>query len=389
MYACLKHEKPTELAPQASTGLAVGWSVAIVVGLMSGLTLLVTAGEPFLPRVFLDAIHIAPLAHYILAFNLLLGAGAFAILWMRRRSVLDQWLLVVDLALTSELVINGLFISARFTLGWYVSRVFAIATSTIVLAVLLDETIRMYGRLARSNAMLVRERNSKLMTLEALVASIIHEVRQPLTGVAANGGALLRFLRQAPPMLEKASSSAEAMVAASHRISEILDDVRNLFGKVNQEPGPVDVNDLMLETLRTLDKELKDHAVVTRVELTPELPPVMGHRGQLQEVIVNLIQNAIEAMEAVDEGGRTLQVKTERYSGDAISLTIVDTGPGIESKNSDEIFEAFFTTKSHGMGLGLAISRMIVERHGGQLPVFPATPHGSAFQLILPQMKLG
>jgi len=134
------------------------------------------------------------------------------------------------------------------------------------------------------------------------------------------------------------------------------------------------------------DKELKDHRVGIHVELTSELPLVMGHRGQLLEVMINLIQNAIEAMETVDDK-RELQVRTERHGGNAIKIMIADTGPGIDQKKSDEMFQAFFTTKSQGMGLGLAICRMIVESHGGQLTVSSATPHGAIFQMILPQSK--
>ena len=135
------------------------------------------------------------------------------------------------------------------------------------------------------------------------------------------------------------------------------------------------------------DKELKDHRVGIHVELTSELPLVMGHRGQLLEVMINLIQNAIEAMETVGDKQRELQVRTERHGGNAIKIMIADTGPGIDPKKSDEMFQAFFTTKSQGMGLGLAICRMIVEGHGGQLSVSTANPHGAIFEMVLPQLK--
>ncbi len=113
----------------------------------------------------------------------------------------------------------------------------------------------------------------------------------------------------------------------------------------------------------------------------------MGHSGQLQQVVVNLIQNAIDAMDLVDSDRRVLQVKTEHNGGDAISITVEDSGPGIDPKKSDEMFGAFFTTKPHGMGLGLAICRMIVERHDGELSVSSANPHGAIFRIKLPQMK--
>ena len=388
IYAFNKGEKLTEPITQSSTLFAVGCSVAIVVSLVCGLTWLATAGERFLPRVFLDATHLAPLSHYVVGFEALICVVVLAILWGRQRSVLDQWLMVVTLAFLSELVINGLLISARFTLGFYASRIFSVVTSTIVLIVLLDENTRLYGRLARSNAMLQSEQNNKLMNLEALAASISHEVRQPLTAIVAGGSALLRYLGHMPPELEKVRSAGERMIAASHRASQILDDVRNLFGTAEREQVSVDVNDLALSALRALDSELKNHNIRTRVKLKAELPPVMGHSGQLHGVIVNLMQNAIDAMDAVDDDRRVLQVRTEHNGGDAVSVEIEDTGPGIDPQKSADIFDAFFTTKAHGMGLGLAICRMIIERHEGKLSVSSANPHGAVFRIKLPQIKL-
>jgi signal transduction histidine kinase len=386
IYACLTDEKSTEPSTEAPTAFAVRWSVATVVGLVCGLTWLATSGQGVLPRVFLDATHIAPLSHYLIAFEVVICVVALALLWRKKRSVLNQWLMVVALAFVSELIINGLLISARFTLGWYVSRLFSIVTSTIVLVVLLEETTRLYGRLARSNAMLLREQNNRLMTLDALASSISHEVRQPLAGIVGGGGALLRYIGGTPPKLDKARAVAEGIVAAGHRASQILDDVRNLFGTAGLQQSPIDMNDLAVKALHALDSDLKGHNVTTRVELASQLPAIMGHNGQLEEVIVNLIQNAIDAMDSTDTDRRVLQVRTE-HNGDAVSVEIEDTGPGIDPKKSDNVFDVFFTTKPHGMGLGLAICRMIVERHEGRLVVSSANPHGAIFRIMLPQMK--
>jgi C4-dicarboxylate-specific signal transduction histidine kinase len=236
--------------------------------------------------------------------------------------------------------------------------------------------------------MLERERSNKLMNLEAMAASISHEVKQPLTGITLNGSALLRYLGDTPPKLEKARSAAEKVIAAGHRIGQILDDLRNLFGTTERAPSPVNMNDLALGALRALDGELKNHSIATRTHLKPELPAVKGHSGQLQQVIVNLMQNAIDAMDSVDSDRRVLQVRTEDDGSETVSISIEDTGPGLDPKKSDHLFDAFFTTKPHGMGLGLAICRMIVERHKGRLAVSPANPHGAIFQIKLPQMKL-
>jgi signal transduction histidine kinase len=267
------------------------------------------------------------------------------------------------------------------------ASILVVALSAYVLAALFAERRESEARLASSNMALERERSNKLMNLEAMAASISHEVRQPLTGITTSASALLRYLGDTPPKLEKARSAAEKMIAAGHRIGQILDDIRNLFGTTERTPGPLNMNDLALAALRALDGELKNHNIVTRAHLKPELPPVMGHSGQLQQVIVNLIQNAIDAIDSVDSDRRVLQVRTEHNAGDSISVAIEDTGPGIDPKKSDDIFDAFFTTKPHGKGLGLAICRMIVERHEGQLSVSSANPHGAVFRIVLPQMK--
>jgi signal transduction histidine kinase len=268
------------------------------------------------------------------------------------------------------------------------ASILVVALSAYVLAALFAERRESEARLTSSNMKLEQERNNKLMNLEAMAGSISHEVRQPLTAITLNGSALLRYLGDTPPKLEKARSVAEKIVTGGHRIGQILDDLRNLFGKSERAPGPVNMNDLALGALRALDGELKTHHIVTRTHLKPELPSIMGHSGQLQQVIVNLIQNAIDAMGSVDRDRRMLQVTTEdNGGGGAIRVTIEDTGPGIDPKKTDDVFGAFFTTKPHGMGLGLAISRMIVQRHDGELSVTSAHPHGAVFRIKLPQIK--
>jgi len=269
------------------------------------------------------------------------------------------------------------------------ASILVVALSAYVLAALFAERRESEARLASSNMMLERERSNKLMNLEAMAASISHEVRQPLTGITTSSSALLRLLGDTPPKLEKARSAAEKVIAAAHRANQILDNIRNLFGTAKRAEDSIDVNDLTLRALRVLDSELKNHNIGRRLEMKPELPPITGHSGQLQEVVVNMIQNAIDAMDAVDDGSRVLTVRTERNGNDAISIEIEDSGPGIDpKKSSDDLFDAFFTTKPHGMGLGLAICRMIVERHDGKLSVSSAEPHGAIFRIELPRIKL-
>jgi signal transduction histidine kinase len=382
IYAWLQGKDRQKATTRISRPLAVGLSVAIVVALVFALSWITIVESAYLPIVFLDNRQYAPLNNYLAASNVLISAVALAALWLRRRAVLDLWIMVAVLALMLEVLLAGVLSSGRYSLGVYVGRTLALVTSTVVLVILLAEMARLYALLARSNVMLRREQNNKLISLEALAASISHEVRQPLAGISLRGDALLRFVEGTPPKLDKIRSAAEEIIAAAHRASQILDDIRYLFGSAERAQSPVDINDLAVKALRTLDSELKSRNVVTRTQLASQLPLVMGHNGQLQEVVVNLMQNAVDAMDSVNNDRRVLRIRTE-HTGDAIIVEIEDTGPGIDPKDSDNLFDAFFTTKPHGMGLGLAICRMIVERHKGQLTVSSAHPHGAIFRIML------
>jgi signal transduction histidine kinase len=243
--------------------------------------------------------------------------------------------------------------------------------------------------LGRSLADLQRERDNKLMNLEAMAASIAHEVRQPLSAIATSGNAALRFLGRTPPDHKEVRSSLSRIITSSHRASQVFDNIRTLFGKVDKGHELIDMNEIVLEVLHTLRGELKDRVITVRTELTSQLPLVMGHRGQLHEVLLNLVRNAIEAMDAIKDGRRVLQARTERHDGrDEIVVAIEDSGPGIDPEKLDGIFDAFVSTKPQGMGLGLAICRMIIDRHGGQLSASSGKRRGAVFQFILPRQSV-
>jgi signal transduction histidine kinase len=384
-YAVFKEERRAEPIAQASTLPAIGLSVASVFGLVCSLTWLATGGEALLPPIILDESRISPVAIYPVSFAILITAAALAVLSVRRRSVLDQWLMVVALVSIAELIFSGLLPSVRFSVGFYAGRIFALITSSIVLIVLLAETTWLHVRLARSNAMLQREKDNKLMNLDAVTSSIAHEVRQPLAAIMTNGEAALALLGHTSPDLEEVRSTLDDVVINAHRAGQVLNDVRVLFGNATYEQAPVDVNEMILAAMRAVRGELKDHGVAARVELASELPLVVGNKGQLQEVLVNLLQNAIEAMDSVKDDRRVLQIRAERDGGKAIKVEVEDSGTGIDPDVRDGIFDAFVTTKPHGMGLGLAICRMIIERHGGQLSASPAPPGGTIFRIVLPQ----
>jgi signal transduction histidine kinase len=254
----------------------------------------------------------------------------------------------------------------------------------LVLAALFAERKANELRLAHSNLMLERERDNKLMNMQAVTAAMAHELKQPLTAISANSEAVQMVLGHTKPDRSVMRSALDSIVEDSHRAGRILNDIRALFLKTDSEYEFVDVNEIASGVLRLLQEELKTHGVVARAELAPDLPRVMGHKGQLQEVLVNLVQNAIEAMSIIRASRRRLWLKTERHGDDAIVVEVKDSGPGIDPANLNGIFDAFFTTKSQGTGLGLAICRMIIERHGGQLSASSDGTHGALFLFVLP-----
>ena len=263
------------------------------------------------------------------------------------------------------------------------------AVMAIANARLLESEKKRTRELREAIALLNRERENKLMNLEAMAASIGHEVRQPLSGIASNGSAALRFLAQAPPNLEEARSALNRMVRDSHRASEVFDNIRALYRTSDRGREPIDINELASGVLQVLGEELEAHGITARADLASRLPPVSAHKGQLQEVLINLIHNAIDAMGAIEEDRRLLQVRTERDGANSIVVAVEDSGPGIDPKQLDSIFSAFVTTKPNGMGLGLAICRMIIERHDGRLSAVPAHPRGSIFRVVLPAERPG
>jgi signal transduction histidine kinase len=382
-YAVLREEWLPAHVSKARTLPAIGWSTAAAIGLVCALTWLATAGATLLPPIILDQRRISPIVVYPISFAILISLAALLLLLHRRRSVLGLWLTVVALVAILELAFSGLLPSVRFSAGFYAGRAFSLLTASIVLIVVLAETTRLYMRLARSNAMLRREQDNKLMNFEAMASSIAHEVRQPLTGIVTAGGAALRFLKKSPPDVQNAESMVSRMVDASHRANEVLESVSGLFAKGEPHKAPIDMNGLIAEAVHILQPQLDSHKVETRLNLNSALPPVSGHRGQLQEVMINLISNALDAMASADER-RVLNISTAPTAGGA-AIAVEDTGPGVTPEKAGGIFDAFVSTKPNGMGLGLAICRMIVERHEGELSFSAAVPRGAVFTVVLPQ----
>jgi signal transduction histidine kinase len=219
-------------------------------------------------------------------------------------------------------------------------------------------------------------------TAGELSASIAHEISQPLTGIVARGSAALRWLHAETPNLQKVGDALEQIINAGHRAGEILASLRALFKKDTSERAPLDINKLIRSVLELVEMDLWKHSVQSHTNLAEHLPLVIGNEVQLQQVVLNLVMNAIEAMSSADI--RVLSVKSEVGERDTVHVSIEDTGSGIDPSDVDSIFKPLFTTKARGMGMGLSICRSIIESHDGRIWVSAGSSKGSIFQFELP-----
>jgi signal transduction histidine kinase len=220
--------------------------------------------------------------------------------------------------------------------------------------------------------------------LGELTASIAHEVNQPLTGISSNAEACLRWLDRAAPDLDAARRSVQWIIKDCNRAGEVIRRVRALANKADIRKVPLDINEVVNEVIALVRREVFDHRVSLRMELASALPMVVVDRIQLQQVIINLVINGIEAMQPVTDRPRELTIQSRRDKAHQVLVTVKDCGVGISAENADQLFSAFFTTKPSGMGMGLSIGRSIIEAHGGRLWTEPNLPQGAAFHFTLP-----
>jgi signal transduction histidine kinase len=320
----------------------------------------------------------------VAGFLVLSGILALIVLWVRRRSVLDLWLMVVMCAYIIEIVMISFPVPVRFSVGWYAGRVCGFLSGSLVLFVLLYEITMLYAQLLRAVLAQQREREARLVTGDAVAATIAHEIKQPLSGMITNADACFRWLDRATPDLDEAKATLKQIATDGHRTAAVIESIRAIFKKDDaRNRTSLDVNDLIGEAVALTRSDLQRHQIEVQVEPDAQVPQVRGDRIQLQQLLLNLITNAIDSMAAKD-GARVLCVRSEVQDSRGVKVSVADTGTGVGSQDLERIFNPLFTTKSGGMRMGLSICRSIIEGHNGRLWVAPNKPEGAVFWFMLP-----
>jgi signal transduction histidine kinase len=301
------------------------------------------------------------------------------------RSVLDLWLMVMCCGWLFMITIGALFAGSRYSLGWYAGRMAQIATSYAVLLFLLSEATALYANLVKSVIQRRGARHARQIAIDAMAATIGHEIKQPLAAVLANSEACTLQLRQSEPNLKEVLATVADITADARRINGIIGSVRTMFRESTHDRRPLNLNAVVRDVLSTVELELRMQRVAVKLSLDSNLPSVLADSGQIHQVFLNLITNAMEAMTGVTGRQPVLTVSSSVVAGSSdVAVTVEDAGVGIADKDSARIFEPFFSTKAAGTGVGLTVCRVIAEAHGGRLEVSANEPYGTIFRVILP-----
>ncbi|MDM0025502.1 sensor histidine kinase [Variovorax saccharolyticus] len=381
-YALSKDAEPGKAlwrgSPRAGIALSVGAAALLIV---AGAFVCIV-GEPWLPRLMLDSRVLGPNWTYVGIPIAVASVAALATLLIRRRSMLDLWLVVVMFLYVIEVPLVYYPTPGRFSVSFYTVRILGILASGIVLIVMVHEITTLYVRLLQALRDQRREREARLFTGDAVAASIAHEVKQPLTAIITTADAGSFFLDRDVPDLDRVKEALARIAADGHRAGAVIENIRETFRNEVRNRTLLDINQLIRDALLLEQDELRKHRILVHVEPHQHLPQVRADRIQLQQVLLNLIANAIAAMAAREEP-RILHLQSTVHADDCVLVSVADTGPGVDAHDSERIFNAHFTTKPDGMGMGLSICRSIVEAHQGRLWFAPNTPRGAVFRFTL------
>lgn len=385
VYALLKDARDPPEPDERKARAAIGLTVLLVVVVVAALSWLAIAGVAHLPAFYdNNVLKQTNLGNQVNVGLLLWYCIVLATLFARRRTMLDLWLIVVLVAWTPNFLVAALASSVRFSLGWYAARGFALVASFMLLCVLLTEMTVLYSRLANAFSLLRRERANRLMSVDAATAAIAHEVRTPLAAIALNANTALAQLRAKPPILDELDVILADIEADSLRANQVITGVRAMFRDSADDRAIVRLEDVVRQALSLAEPELHAANMTITTEFLDGMATARVDAAQLQQVILNLIRNGIDATSLGPLMAPRLRLTTKLRDRSTIVITVQDNGPGIPPEDRERIFDAFFTTKRAGMGLGLAISRTILENHGGSLRLSESGSGGSIFEIALP-----
>jgi signal transduction histidine kinase len=385
VYALSKDGVGFGALPVRSTRASIVTTLAGVLATVAVLTWIVTTKTEYIPSFYTDDVRLQTRFGNQVNFALWLWvAFALTVLFLRRRTILDLWLMVTLLASMPNFLVAIVGSSVRFTIGWYAARCFVLVASCMLLTVLIVETMFLYSRLASAITLLRRERTNRLLSVEAVMGAVAHELGTPLGAIALNANTALCQLRSNPPELDDLEETLGDIEADSYRAGATISSIRELTTKTVHRVGPISAENVGQLALRLLKYDLQAGEISVSSDFQGNLPEVQIDSIALQQVLLNLIRNAIDAMGSSPPDARRLRLKTSFDGQSTVSMSVEDTGPGIPAGDRERIFDPFFTTKDGGMGLGLAISSTLLAKHGGQLRLVKSDSDGSIFELTLP-----
>lgn len=383
-YASLKSADSAAQASATRTPAPVAEAAIAAVVLVALATFLTTQGHDLLPPVFRNTRDTVPTSLvFANAVTILFTVAAIVLLERRDKSVLDLWLLVGLAAWVLQSLLN-ITLQTRYTIGWYGLNAMTLASSLVLAVALIAESNRLYARLALQTAARERERDARLTSLDAITAAIAHEIGQPVAATRLSVAAGLKWLDRKNPDPGMAIKSMRAAIEAGNRIFDVINSVRETYSRGATPLSEFNLNDLIHETAQLLELEFASQRISLRLDLDETSAPVLANRTQIQRVLMNLLINAIDSMGAVRRRATPIEIHAKVFDCDRVLVEITDSGVGISSGRLKEIFEPFVTTKPGGTGLGLWLSRTIVEEHGGRLWASSNDRAGATFHLQLP-----
>jgi signal transduction histidine kinase len=385
IYLFLSRPKAARPEAEARDG-RIREGVVAAIALAASATLLAIVGHDLLPPLFVDRSEVAAALVFFNLVSVALPLVAILLLLTRRRSVLETWLTVVLAGYVLQAILN-LEMGARFTFFWYANFASIVFSNLIVMVVLLAETTQMYARFALATAAKEREHEARLMSMDAVTAAMAHEVGQPLAALTMNTASSLNYLSREQPDTKRAIAALNDAVQAGRRTFAVIKNVRAMFSRSTEPLSEVRLNDLVRETTALLGGELSSQNITVQLALCEDLPAIFAVRVQIERLLLNLLTNAIEALGGTNHARRYVEIRTASVGSDRVALEVIDSGTGIAPERLEHIFDPFFTTKATGTGLGLYLSKAIVEELGGRMWATSGQP-GAAFHIELPDNRM-